>query len=376
MHTILSVNPGSTTTKIAVYRDETPLFAVTVEHRPEDVAGKRIMEQFALRREALTRCLETHGLRPGDLSAVAARGGKLPPLRRGAYRVNALMVETLRTRPVDEHASNLGAVLAYDLAEPLGIPAYIYDAVVTDEMDEVARFSGVPELVRRASCHVLNMRAAARKYAERAGRPPNEIAVVVMHMGGGISGCALLHGRMIDVLSDEEGPFSPERAGRVPCRQLVDLCFSGRLDHAAAIRRMRGNGGLLAYLGTSSALETERRIAAGDAYAAHVYEAMAYQAAKGIGELATVLRGGPEAIILTGAIAHSRLFTRMIADRVRFIAPVEVIPGENEMEALALGVLRVLRGEEGCREFCLDTSDGSAAEPLPFPDAAHSVFER
>ncbi|WP_462430277.1 butyrate kinase [Bilophila wadsworthia] len=359
MHTILTVNPGSTTTKIAAYRDETPLFTETVEHRPEELAGKRIMEQFGLRRETLARCLDTHGLRPSELSAVAARGGKLPPLRRGAYRVNALMVETLRKHPVDEHASNLGAVLAYDLAEPLDIPAYIYDAVVTDEMDDVARFSGVPELPRRASCHVLNMYAAARKYAERTSRPPEETTVVIMHMGGGISGCALLQGRMIDVLSDEEGPFSPERAGRVPCRQLVNLCFSGRLDHSAATRRMRGNGGLRAYLGTGSVLEVERRIAAGDAYAAQVYEAMAYQVAKGIGELATVLPGGPEAIILTGAIARSQTFTQLITNRVRFLAQVVIIPGENEMEALALGVLRVLRGEEPSREFRLAPPEGN-----------------
>ena len=290
------------------------------------------------------------------------------------------MVETLRKHPVDEHASNLGAVLAYDLAEPLGIPAYIYDAVVTDEMDDVARFSGVPELPRRASCHVLNMYAAARKYAERTSRPPEETTVVIMHMGGGISGCALLQGRMIDVLSDEEGPFSPERAGRVPCRQLVNLCFSGRLDHSAATRRMRGNGGLRAYLGTGSVLEVERRIAAGDAYAAQVYEAMAYQVAKGIGELATVLPGGPEAIILTGAIARSQTFTQLITNRVRFLAQVVIIPGENEMEALALGAPIALAKASCLPELYGDTAryfdpydyevdlDALAARPVAPPD--------
>lgn len=350
-YAILSINPGSTSTKIALYHDRELVFCDNITHDPAELANKPCMEQFPLRREALQRCMQANNLRGDSLSAIAARGGKLPPLKRGAYTVDQGMVDTLRNNPIDDHASNLGALLAYDIAKPLSIPAYIYDAVVVDELEDIARFSGVPELARRASCHVLNMRAVSRKYAEQRGCRLEDLSLVVCHMGGGISASTIHHGKMIDVLSDEEGAFSPERAGRVPCRQLVNLCFSGKYDQNSAIRRMRGNGGLLAYVGTAQALEVERLIDEGNAYAKQIYEAMAYQTAKGIGELATVLSGAVDAVLLTGAIAHSKLFTGWIAERVRFIAPVVVFPGENEMESLAFGVLRVLQGEEQSHRF-------------------------
>jgi butyrate kinase len=349
---ILSINPGSTSTKIAVYENEQELWQQSLTHSAADLAPyKRMVDQVPMRQEAILECLAKAGLSLATLSAVAGRGGKLPPLKRGAYRINQEMVDFLTYRPIDDHASSLGTIIAHSIAAPLNIPSFIYDAVVVDELAEVARLSGVPELTRRASCHVLNMRAASLKAAKSMGKSLNDLNVVVSHMGGGITATVLNKGRMIDVLSDEEGPFSPERAGRVPCRQLVDLCFSGKHDHLSATKRMRGNGGLIAYLGTTSALEVEEKIKQGDAFAELIYRGMAYQVAKGIGELATVVDGNVDVIILTGAIAYSELFTGWVVNKVKFIAPVVIIPGENELEALALGALRVLRGEEEVHEF-------------------------
>jgi butyrate kinase len=349
---ILSINPGSTSTKIAVYENETEVLRKTVNHNADELAKfQSMVDQLQMRQDAIMACLEAENFSLAGLSAVAGRGGKLPPLQRGAYKVTQAMVDFLTYRPIDDHASNLGAIIAYCIAEPLGIPAFIYDAVVVDELDAVARLSGVPELTRRASCHVLNMRAVSLKIAAKMGKRLDDLNIIATHMGGGITAAVISKGRMIDVLTDEEGAFSPERAGRVPCRQLVDLCFSGKHDQQSAIKRMRGNGGLIAYLGTNSALDVEARIQQGDKDAESVYYAMAYQTAKGIGELATVVSGNVDVIILTGAIAYSRLFTGWVANRVKFIAPVEIVAGENELEALAFGSLRVLRGEEAAHEF-------------------------
>ena len=349
---ILTINPGSTSTKIAVFDGETKLFERKVDHSTADLAPfDTIGDQFPMRRDAILKALLAEGFDVAGLAAVAGRGGKLPPLKRGAYVVDEAMVDFLRHRPIDQHASNLGALIAHDIATPLGIPAYIYDAVVVDEMDDIARFSGVPQLTRRASCHVLNMRAMALRVMKAEGKRLEDASVVVCHMGGGVTATVISGGRMIDVLSDEEGPFSPERAGRVPCRQLVDLCFSGDFDRKSATKLMRGVGGLVAYLGTNSALEVESRIDAGDGEAEAVYRAMAYQIAKGIGELATVVMGRVDRIVLTGAIAHSKRMVEWVSERVRFIAPVTVVPGENELEALAEGTLRVLNAEETASRF-------------------------
>jgi butyrate kinase len=349
---ILSINPGSTSTKIAVYENEHELFRRTVEHDVAELSRyKSMVDQFGMRMDAVMSCLLAAKFPLGELAAVAGRGGKLPPLKQGAYQVNKAMVDFLKYRPIDDHASNLGALIAYEIATCYEIPAYIYDAVVVDELEEVARLSGLPEITRKASCHVLNMRAVAIKTAKKLGKNLRDMNIVVTHMGGGITGTVIRGGRMIDVLTDEEGPYSPERVGRLPCRQLVNLCFSGKHDRASATRRMRGSGGLVAYLGTNKALEVEEKINNGDNYAELIYEGMAYQVAKGIGELATVVKGRVDIIILTGAIAHSRMMTDSIKERVGFIADVEIVPGENELEALALGTLRVLRGEETAHEF-------------------------
>ena len=275
----------------------------------------------------------------------------LPPVKSGAYRVNDIMVDRLKNRPVFEHASNLGALIAYEVANITDIPAYIYDSVRVDELEDIARISGMPDIPRTSTNHVLNSRAMAMKVAKKYGKNYDEINCIVAHLGGGISINVQEKGKMIDIISDDEGTFSPERAGRVPCKGLIDLCYSGKYDEKTMHKKLRGNGGLKAYLNTHDAREVEKRIENGDKYAELVYEAMAYQVAKGIGELATVVEGNIDYIIITGGIAYSKTFTDWIIKRVKFIAPIEIMPGENEMESLALGTLRVLRGEEEANEY-------------------------
>jgi butyrate kinase len=347
---VLVINPGSTSTKIAVYDDERPVFSVTIEHG-RDVLDRypSIASQYPLRLEAVKSAMTRQGVDAGELAAVAGRGGHLPPVRSGAYRVNKAMVDRLENRAVVEHAANLGAIIAFELAEPLGIPAYIYDPITVDELEDIARLSGLAEIERKSAWHALNGRAVALRCAAAIGRPYPEVNLIVAHLGGGTSISVHRHGRVVDMMRDDEGPFSPERAGRVPCGDLLELCYSR--DRNDMRRKLRGGGGLISYLGTSSALEIEGRIANGDSRAKLVYEALAYQVAKGIGDLATVVRGDVDAIALTGGIAGSALITTWIRERVEFIAPVHLFPGENELEALAHGVLRVLRGEETAHEY-------------------------
>lgn len=348
---VLAINPGSTSTKIAVYQNEELCFKNSIEHDAHQLSQfKLVNDQFAMRRDAVFACLKEVGFPLNELSAVAGRGGTLPPVKQGAYRVNQAMIDHLNRRR-STHAATLGAMIAYEIAEPLKIPAYIYDATNVDEFDEVARISGLPEINRRSQAHVLNMRATALKVANAKGKALKDLNLIVTHIGGGITSTIISKGKMIDVVADDEGTFSPERAGNLPIREFADFCFSGKHDYATVTKKVRGKGGLVAYLGTNKALEVEERIRNGDKYAELVYCAMAYQIAKDIGQLATVVSGKVDAIVLTGGIAHSRMLTDWIVEKVQFIAPVEIMPGENELEALALGVLRVLREQETCHEF-------------------------
>ena len=352
MFRLLIVNPGSTSTKLAVYDDEHPLFTRNIPHRAEDLAPfPKVADQFALRRDLLLRTLQDEGVPLPSLHACVGRGGLLPPLGSGAYRVNERMLEVLRHRPLMEHASNLGAPLAMAVAEPLGIPAFIYDPVTVDEMEPLARVTGLREVTRNSVGHMLNMRATALRHAGQSASPYAAASLIVVHLGGGITLSLHLGGRIIDMISDDEGPFSPERAGGLPAFQLVDLATRDGTSRASLMRRLQRQGGLMDWFGTADARQIEARIEAGDAEAALVYEAMAHNVAKNIGKLAVVTRGRLDAILLTGGLAHSRRLTDWIADRVRFLAPVHVLPGENEMEALALGGLRVLRGQEQAREY-------------------------
>ncbi|MDF2558357.1 MAG: butyrate kinase [Bacillales bacterium] len=349
---ILAINPGSTSTKIAVYENDKEIFCKTLSHSEDELEKySRIQDQFEMRKEAVLQLLQENGFNVENLCAVVGRGGLLPPVKSGAYIVNDKMIDRLKNNPIIEHASNLGALIAYEIASSIGKIAYIYDSVCVDELHELARISGMPDLPRRSAVHALNSRAMAMKVADKVGKSYSEMNLIVAHLGGGISISLHEKGRMVDIVSDDEGPFSPERAGRVPCQLLIDLCYSGKFNEREVNKKLRGNGGLKAYLGTTDAREIERRIDDGDEYAKLVYEAMAYQVAKGIGELATVVDGKIDAIVLTGGIAYSDTLTSWIRKRVAFIAPVEIIPGENEMESLARGVLRVLSGEEVAREY-------------------------
>ena len=256
------------------------------------------------------------------------------------------MIDRLVNRPTLDHASNLGAMISYSIANEIGVNSYIYDPVSVDESNKIAKVSGLKELDRVCLTHALNTRAMAIKYAKMHNKDYKNLNLIVAHLGGGISLNVHEKGRMVDFVTDEEGPFSPERAGKLPSKMLVDLCYSGKYTYEEMAKNIRGKGGIVSYLNTVNAKEVEERINNGDGYAKLIYDALALQVAKAIGELSTVVNGNVDAIIITGGIAYSKYMSESISNRVKFIAPVEIMPGENELEALAFGVLRVMNGEE------------------------------
>lgn len=348
--TVLVLNPGSTSTKIAAYRGGEALFTETIRHEAADLARfPRVMDQEDYRRETIMEALERHGLCLPDLAAVIGRGGLLRPMPGGVYAVGPDMLDDLRSCRFGAHASNLGAILAHDLAARAGIPALIADPVVVDELRPLARYSGHPDIRRRSVFHALNHKAVARSVARDLGRPYEELRLVVAHLGGGVSVGAHELGRVVDVNNalDGDGPFSPERSGGLPAGDVVSWCFAPGASEADIRRRITGAGGLLAYLGTASGLEMEARIQAGDSLAREVREAMAYQTAKEIGAMAAVLRGRVDAVVLTGGLMHDRELTRLIAERVDFLGPVLIHAGEDEMSALAQAAARALADPDG-----------------------------
>jgi butyrate kinase len=361
MHRLLVINPGSTSTKVAVFEDEQPLLVETLRHSSQDIAAfPHIQDQYDFRLQSIQDLLRSRGIQISLFAAVVARGGLLRPIPGGTYSVNKKMVEELGRRDAErQHASGLGAPLADEIARQVGVPAFIVDPVCVDEFDKLARVSGLPEIERKSLSHALNLKAVARRAAEELARPYRELNLVVTHMGGGISVTAHRRGKMVDVNQalDGTGPFSPERAGGLPVGDVARMCFGIhpyeglRLTYDQMFRRLAGQGGLVAHLGTNDALAVEARINAGDARARLVYEAMAYQVAKEIGAMATVLKGEVDAVILTGGLAHSEMLLAWIRERVAWIGPVLVYPGEDEMLALAQGALRVLRGEEQAKEY-------------------------
>ena len=360
MYRVLTINPGSTSTKVAVYDDESPLFVETVRHSSEELAAyPRIPDQYAFRRDAVLRLLADHGIALESLDAVVGRGGILRPIESGTYRVNENMLAELRAPKEREHASNLGAIIADEIARQVGVPAFIVDPVCVDEFEPIARISGLPEIERRSLSHALNLKMVARRAAKELGRAYSEVNLVVVHMGGGISVAPHKRGRQVDVNQalDGTGPFSPERAGGLPVGDVLRMAYSvppydkTHYTYEEMFRKIVGQGGLVAHLGTNDATEVERRIANGDEHARLIYEAMAYQIAKEIGLMATVLKGEVDAIVLTGGLAHSEMLLGWIRERVAWIAPMLVYPGEDEMLAMAQGALRVLRGEEQAREY-------------------------
>ena len=344
---ILAINPGSTSTKIAYYEDKEKIFSESIDHDHKELDRfEKITDQFELRKNLIIDVMKNHGVKKEELSAVVARGGLIVPLKAGGYIVTEDMKKRIINGPIIPHASNLGALIADAIAKPLGIPAYIYDAVSSDEMDDFAKITGIPEIKRESLCHVLNSKAMARKIAESIGRSYSECNFIVAHLGGGISISAHRKGKICDLIADDCGTFSPERAGTAPLVQMVDLCYSGKYSHKEMQKKVRGNGGLKALLDTSDAREVQRRINNGDKYAEKVYYAMAYQIAKGIAQLSVAFKGKIDGIILTGGVAYSEILTNWIKEYVRFLAPIYIQAGENELESLAFGAFRILNKQE------------------------------
>ena len=350
MYKILAINPGSTSTKIGLYEDEELLFSHSLDHSVEEIGKfKTINHQYNMRYKAILEVLKENNFDVRELSCIVGRGGPVAPLSSGAYILDEVLVDRLKNNPMTEHASLLGGIIAYEMAEDLSIPSYIYDAVSTDELEDIARLSGMKEIERESLVHTLNMRASGIKVAKEMGKRYEDMNLIIAHLGGGLSISVHKKGRMVDIISDDEGPFSPERSGVVPSRALAKMCYSHDFDTVSKL--LKGKGGLASYLETNDAREVEKMIQAGDEYAKKVYEAMAYQIAKGIGELAPVVEGKVDAIIITGGMAYSEMLTNWIVKRVEFIAPVIIVPGENELESLAMGGLRVLKGEETAHSF-------------------------
>jgi butyrate kinase len=351
---LLIINPGSTSTKIAVYDGEREVLSENIAHSAEELAPyARIVDQKGFRKDIVLEVIGKKGLEPKDLAAVVGRGGLLRPIPSGVYRVNGRMLEDLFAGVQGEHASNLGGLIADEIARPLGIPAFIVDPVVVDELDDWARLSGVPEIRRRSIFHALNHKYTARLAARKLGQAYDALDLVVCHLGGGITVGAHRHGRVVDVNNglNGEGPITPERAGTVPAGDLVALACSGQHTEPDLKKKLTGRGGMVAHLGTNDMRETQKRIAAGDPQAALVFEAMVLTVAKQIGACAAVLKGRVDAVVLTGGLAHAAEFIDRIKDHIAFLGPVFVFPGENEMAALAEAGRRVLGGEDEARTY-------------------------
>lgn len=351
---VLTINPGSTSTKIGVFDNEKIILDITLRHSAKELSKfPELVDQYTFRKQIILDTLDREGINLTRLHAVVARGGLLRPIPGGTYEVNEKMLNDLRSGEYGVHASNLGALIADDISKQLLIPAYIVDPVVVDELQSIARISGVPEIERRSIFHALNQKAVARRVARQHGKSYEQGNYVIAHMGGGITVGAHQNGRVIDVNNGlaGEGPFSPERAGTLPVGDLVALSYSGKYFASEIMKMVVGKGGLMGYLGTTDAREVEERILEGDAEAKLVYEAMAYQVAKEIGAYAAVLAGKVDAIVLTGGLAYGEMFTSMIRERVSWIGPVVIMPGENELQALTEGALRVLRKEEEAKQY-------------------------
>ncbi len=351
---ILAINPGSTSTKIAVFGNEECLLETTLRHSIETLSSyTTIYDQFSFRQNLIEDFLRSNNIQFSDFDAIVARGGLLKPLAGGTYLVNDKMIEDLRAGIQGQHASNLGGVIANNIAKTIDKPSYIVDPVVVDEMDELAKITGIPEIKRTSIFHALNQKAVARRYAKDVSKKYEDLNLIVAHLGGGISVGAHLKGRVIDVNNalDGDGPFSPERAGTVPAGQLVKMCFYSDYSIEEVMSKLKGRGGLVAYLGTNDAREVNKMIESGNKDAALIYQAMAYQVAKTIGSCAIALKGDVDAIILTGGIAYDAQFIEWISERAGFIGKIVVYAGEDEMSALAEGALRVLRKEETSKVY-------------------------
>jgi butyrate kinase len=352
---ILAINPGSTSTKFALFEEENLIFEKTLRHTSEEISGyKKITDQFHFRKNLIMSELSGYNIDLASIAAVVGRGGLIKPIESGIYEVNVKMIEDLRAGILGQHASNLGGLIADDIASALpGAKAYIVDPVVVDELEPVARLSGHPAIERISILHALNQKAVARIYAGSVNRQYEDLNLIVVHMGGGISVGAHRKGRIIDVNNalNGDGPFSPERSGGLPSGQLVDLCFSGKYSQQELKSMITGKGGMVAYLGTNNFIEANNRADTGDPEAVLVINAIAYQISKEIGAMASVLEGSVDAIILTGGLAYEESHVERIRKMVEFIAKVVVFPGEDEIKALAYNGLLALDGKIGIKTY-------------------------
>lgn len=352
---ILAVNPGSTSTKFGLYRDDESIFVEAISHSSDELAKyKKISEQFSFRKKLIMEELDRRDVPVSDIKAVVGRGGLLKPIESGIYEVNELMKKDLAGGERGEHASNLGGLIADDIAQDIpGSKAFIVDPVVVDEMHDVARLSGHPLLERKSIFHALNQKAVARSYADSVNREYEDLNLIVAHMGGGISIGAHIKGRVVDVNNalNGEGPFSPERAGSLPAGQLVQLCFSAKYDKGEIMKMLTGKGGMVAYLDTNDFREICKRAAEGDKEAGLVQQASSYQVGKEIAAAAAVMKGKVDAIILTGGMAHQQAHTDYIRDMVEFIAGVIIYPGEDELKALSYSGLLALKNRIKVKEY-------------------------
>ncbi|HPF29766.1 MAG TPA: butyrate kinase [Lachnospiraceae bacterium] len=351
---MLIINPGSTSTKIGVFEDETLLFEETLRHTTEEIAQyATIFDQKDFRKKIITDFLASKNVAMTEFNVIVGRGGMLKPIPGGTYPVSDALLEDLKIGKQGQHASNLGGILAKELGDAIGVPSFIVDPVVVDELQPVARYSGVPELPRTSVFHALNQKAVAKRYAKEIGKSYNELNLIVVHMGGGVSVGAHKDGKVIDVFNalDGDGAFSPERAGAVPVGSLVKMCFSGNYTEKEVYKKLVGNGGFNAYLNTNDARVVETMVKEGNKEAKLVYEAFIYQVCKNIGSQAAVLDGKVDQIVVTGGIAYSKQVIAEFTRRIGWIAPLTVYPGEDELLALAQGALRVMTGEEKAMEY-------------------------
>ncbi len=351
---ILAINPGSTSTKIALYENETPLFVHNISHNKKDLEKfKNINEQYEYRKKMILKIVSEKNFDVATLSAIVARGGLMRPIQGGTYTVNQKMIDDLMAGYSGKHASNLAAVIAYGIAWDLRIPSFVVDPPVIDEFTPLSKLTGIPEIKRRSMLHALNIRAVARRESVSIGKKLEDINLIVAHMGGGISIAALEHGKITDGTNAlYEGPMTPERAGALPTGDMMDIAYSGKYKTKEELyAKLVGKSGFMAYLNTNSMKDVEALYNNGDEMAKLLIEGMAYQISKYIGAMAAVLKGAVDKIIITGGMAYSKLLTALITDRVSFLAGVAIHPGEDEMRALAEGCLRVLKNEEAAKEY-------------------------
>jgi len=348
MRKILAINPGSTSSKIGYYEDTNCISSITIRHNQEEIAQyDSIIDQYPMRKDAIMEWLKDQKIEVGELDGVVGRGGLLKPTHGGTFKVNEKIISDLKNARYGVHASNLGAIIAQEIATMAKVDAFIVDPVTTDEFEPLARYSGHPEIQRVSVFHALNQKASARTVCEKMGKEYNEVNMIIAHLGGGATIAAHEKGRAIDVNHGlEEGPFTPERSGGLPVLEIIKMSYSGKYTHDEMKKKIVGRGGMTAYLGTSDIQAIVKMADDGDKKASEILEAMVYQICKEIGACSTVLKGKVDAIVITGGVAYNDFVTDRIKERVSFIAPIHILPGENELLSMTSGVLRVLEGKE------------------------------